>query len=60
VGKDTIEHRIQHVQGTRRRSTSATASVTRAAPSMLAMVHPATVVIVMERWLVKGLVETEK
>ncbi len=48
------------VQGTHRRSTSATARVSRAAPSMLAMVHPATVVIVMQRWLVKGLLETEK
>jgi hypothetical protein len=48
------------VQGTRRRDTTATGSVTRAAPSMLAMVHPATVVIVVQRWLVKGLVETEK
>ncbi len=50
------------VQGAHRRSTSAsaTASVTRAAPSMLAIVQPATVVIVMQRWLVKGLVETEK
>ena len=48
------------VQGTRRRSTSPAASVTRAAPSMLAMMHTATVVIVMQRWLVKGLVETEK
>jgi ABC-type glycerol-3-phosphate transport system permease component len=48
------------VLGTRRRGTTATASVTRVAPSMLAMVHPAAVVILMQRWLVKGLVETEK
>lgn len=48
------------VQGTRRRSTSATRALPGPAPSMLAMVHPATVVIVMQRWLVKGLVETEK
>jgi hypothetical protein len=32
----------------------------RAAPSMLAKVHPATVVIVMQRGLAKGLVETDK